>query len=475
MGYLNNAVCISATVLSLTACSHSVLAGHALSARFDPQRVSGLAVSDGPSGPRSDAPGATRTVLGTDGGQNDKLAALGVTDIEAFWKVHYPKAFGQPFNPVKKLVSADGDDPSAPTECGSPENNAAYCRLDDSISWDRSERSGLLPIAQKYFGPIAVVGVLAHEYGHAVQSHAGLPKKTATIVKEQQADCYAGTYMRWVAEGNSPRFVLSTADGINHLLAGLLAIRDPIDPEADPDDSDAHGTGLDRISAFQVGFELGPKPCAAITKTEIAKRRGDLPRSLFAANGQNSDVALDKDTLATLAPQLQKIFQPTKAPTFTTGSASCDGKRSAQAASYCPSSNTVAVDLPALQQLGSPASESEHVLLQGDNTAISLLVSRYVLALQQQRGLPLDNPHAAMRTACLTGVAQRKMAQPTSPQSTDGLTLGAGDLDEAIAGLLTNGGVASDVNGAVLPAGFTRVSAFRAGLLGDVDDCFRRF
>jgi hypothetical protein len=97
------------------------------------------------------------------------------------------------------------------------------------------------------------------------------------------------------------------------------------------------------------------------------------------------------------------------------------------------------------------------------------------MALEHERGLELGSPTAAMRTACLTGVAQREMAQPISVSAGQELTLGAGDLDEAIAGLLTNGVVASDVNGTTLPAGFTRVSAFRFGLLSDADDCYRRF
>ena len=54
------------------------------------------------------------------------------------------------------------------------------------------------------FGDIAVTNVLAHEYGHAIQHQARLNKKdTPTLVAEQQADCFAGAYMRWVAEGNS--------------------------------------------------------------------------------------------------------------------------------------------------------------------------------------------------------------------------------------------------------------------------------
>jgi len=280
--------------------------------------------------------------------------------------------------------------------------------------------------------------------------------------------------MRWVAEGHSARFILSTADGLNHLLAGLLAIRDPTGPS--DEGGDPHGSGLDRVSAFQLGFELGPKRCAAIDRAEIFKRRGDLPRSLFASDSPNNDMSIDQSTLSSLTAELQAIFRPAKPPALTTGSTVCGSNQSGRAAAYCPSTNTVAIDLPALQQIGATSDErNDHTLLQGDNTANSLVTSRYVLALQQERGLALDSPQAAMRTACLTGVAQRKMAQPISLPAGQGLTLGAGDLDEAIAGLLTNGVVASDVNGNALPAGFTRIAAFRSGLNSDTDDCFRRF
>ena len=55
------------------------------------------------------------------------------------------------------------------------------------------------------------------------------------------------------------------------------------------------------------------------------------------------------------------------------------------------------------------------------------------------------------------------------------LTLTAGDLDEAVAGLLTNGLVASNVNGDTVPAGFTRLVAFRSGHGGDADLCYTRY
>ena len=54
-------------------------------------------------------------------------------------------------------------------------------------------------------------------------------------------------------------------------------------------------------------------------------------------------------------------------------------------------------------------------------------------------------------------------------------TLTAGDLDEAVSGMLTNGLAASDVNGDSVPSGFSRIDAFRTGVLGDVDRCIKRY
>jgi len=53
--------------------------------------------------------------------------------------------------------------------------------------------------------------VLAHEMGHAVQRRAGVtpaveranPSKYPTILLEAQADCYAGTFVKWVTQGKA--------------------------------------------------------------------------------------------------------------------------------------------------------------------------------------------------------------------------------------------------------------------------------
>jgi hypothetical protein len=175
---------------------------------------------------------------------------------------------------------------------------------------------------------------------------------------------------------------------------------------------------------------------------------------------------------------MNQTFSPTNPPILTfdaSRAGSCLDARPSPPVSYCPATNTIAVDLPALAEMGTPAGQRGRFALPvGDNTAYSVLVSRYVLALAKQRGVVLDDATAALRTACLTGVATTAMSKQIAVDGTT-VALAAGDLDEAVSGMLTNGLAASDVNGASVPAGFSRIDAFRTGVLGDEDRCFTRF
>lgn len=430
-------------------CSHTVVDGRAVSMLYDPDRVGGLAVSDGPSGPRGTPPPATGRLHNTDGGEDDRLALLAINDIEDFWQRHYSDFFPGTFAPVSWLLSYDSTDRFGPAVCGDATYgnvNAMYCHRQDVLAWDRAK---LVPNARKYFGDMAINALLAHEYGHAIQRMAKLIHHwTPTLVREQQADCLSGVYLRWVAGGESPRFRLSTGDDLSHILAGAIVIRDPISTSEDSgSNGDPHGTALDRVTALQRGFDSGAEACAEIDTDEIRQRRGNLPNSLFEPGGQQSDLAIDNDTLSTLMELLGKIFTPADPPTMSSSITGCGPAQGSRPAAYCSQTNTIFTNLPALQQLGTPSDESQLGLPQGDNTALSLVTSRYAVALQRQRGLPLDTAMTGMRAACLTGVAQREMAKPIPLASGKMLVLGAGDLDEAITGLLTNGLVASDVNG----------------------------
>ena len=126
----------------------------------------------------------------------------------------------------------------------------------------------MMPSLREANGDMAITMVLAHEYGHSVQHQAGITNnKTPTLVSEQQADCLAGVYLRWVAEGKSPRFTLSTSDGLNNLLAAMIGLSDPLLQRGDPEaDENPHGSAFERVSAFQFGFTDGASSCAAIDK-----------------------------------------------------------------------------------------------------------------------------------------------------------------------------------------------------------------
>ncbi len=484
---LARTVALAAVATTVAAgCSVST-EGSAVSPLYDPYRVGGLPAVDGPSGARPDAPRPVGKVYGTDKGDIDTLALLAVNDIEEFWSQHYREPFAGKFRRVNRLISYDAEDRDSPLVCGSSpygQPNAFFCPRDRSIAWDRGV---LLPIGVKYFGPMSVVGLVAHEYGHALQYMAELvDRDTAPVVREQQADCFAGVYIRHVAEGNSRRFQIDTADGLSHVLASLIAIRDPV---MGPDDDQmlefGHGTAVDRVTAFQTGFVQGLDACAAIDLRDVEERRGELPMSLGEGRDgalETGEAPINERTLTVLFEGLNQIYEPTQAPQLVFASAPedhrCSDAEATAPASYCPATNTVTVDVDALRTLGEAGDERTNaVLLQGDNTALSIVVSRYLLAVQKERGVALRSAATALRTACLTGVAQRHLSEPIELPSGEKLWLTAGDVDEAAAGLLTNGRAATDVDGGTVPAGFTRIVAFRSGLVGHADGetCYQRF
>jgi predicted metalloprotease len=455
---------VAVIAAALLAGCGTAVSGRAVSVFEDPFKVGGLEASDGPTGLRPDAKAESRSVDGTDGGE--------------FWKFAYPDTFDGELTPVKELFSWDSDAMHG-TFCGDSTEglvNAGFCEKDDTIGWDRTV---LMPSLRKSYGDMAITMVLAHEYGHALQKQATLnPKGVPTLVAEQQADCLAGVYMRWVAEGKSPRFTLSTGEGLNNLLAAMISFRDPLLSGDDYYDAgDEHGSAFERISAFQFGFTDGAAACAGITIQEIKQRRGDLPVELPA--DQSGELPVTEASVKSLIDALNLVFSPKEPPklSFDAASASaCPDARPSPPASYCPASNTINVDLKALQVMGTPDEGFNGPPLQGDNTAYSALTSRYMMALEHQHGgLPLDTAEAGLRTACLTGVATTKLSKKITTPGGDTVALTAGDIDEAVSGLLTNGLVAGDVNGESVPAGFSRIDAFRVGVLGNEERCYKRF
>lgn len=465
---------LSLSCLVMAGCA-GVVQGKAVSPIYDPDTAGGLPLNDVASGVRPDAPAPTMTVHGGDGGDVDKLATLAVEDIGDYWHQNYPRTLPGTYRPVTDLYSYDASAAPGSVICG--ENtydlvNAFFCRPDWLIAWDRGT---FMPTARKFFGDMAIPGVLGHEYGHALQRMAHLLDRSSktVLVAEQQADCFSGDYLRWVAAGESHRFALNTGDGLNRVLAGVITIRDPA--RADPEAPDAHGTALDRVSAFQLGFTSGATACANITTDFVAARRQNLPEALQPKAGwrQHRDRPISESSVRQMADALNSYFALQSPPTLSLGQAACAAGKSTNPVSYCPPSNTVFVDLPGLQTLGDPGSEvHDLVLLQGTNTAMSALASRYALALQHEKRLPMTSTATALRTACLTGAADRHLGEIANSE----ISLTAPDIDQAVAGLLANGLAASDAEGMTAPAGFTRIAAFRDGLTSTSNDrCYADF
>ncbi|HEX6345786.1 neutral zinc metallopeptidase [Umezawaea sp.] len=442
--------------------------------RPDITKIAGLDITTGESGAKPGVPDATLPVENGDGGEMDRLALNALADVEAYWAEAMPANFGgKKFEPVKRLVSYDstGDGVEICRTSTAGVANAFYCSLDDSIAWDRGE---LLPMLNDAFGPMSVVTVLAHETGHAVQyklgAESGITQATATIIKEQQADCYAGNFFRWIAEGKSEHFRISTGPGLNQVLATMFFIRDAAGTSAEK--QGAHGSAFDRVAAFQFGFSSNPARCARIDEAEIEER---ITQQTFSPDDQSKGqiAVAERKNLDLLESSLRDAYKQTGAapPAFKEGAASCPDAQTTSPAAYCPSTNQVSLDLAELTKIGAVPKKGQKGGI-GDFAAFAEIASRFTLSIQKATGYPLDGPAAGLRTACLTGAWAG-----TTTKSTSKLRLSAGDLDEAVAELLADKSlIAADVNGAVVPSGFARVEAFRDGFFdGGNGICTRKY
>lgn len=457
--------------LALTAGCSSAINGKALSIYADPSMAGGLRVTTGPNGLRPRVTPADLPVQGGTGDTIDQLAVDSVADLQLYWQETYPKLFSAPFRPVQTLISYDSAEESRSKACGrslAGLKNALYCDSDDLIAWDRGQ---LLPEINDQFTPMGVVSVLAHEYGHAIQHRADLnPSSTPGLVLEQQADCFDGAFIRWVAEGKSTHFTLNTSDGLNTVLATTVAVRDQTGSSLD--DQRAHGSAFDRVSAFQFGFSDGPGRCVAITTDEVRNRVKQLP-SQFSDRGDTGDLPINETTINAVVASLKQSFAGNHVPEPAVrfgSSGPCADAKSTPPVSYCPASNTVTVDVPGLaERAKKPKSDDASALpssISGDFSAFVLLASRYTLSVQKGLRADLAGELVGLRSACYAG----GYAAATSASGSS-IQLSPGDLDEAVSGLLTDGLAASDVNGKEAPSGFTRVQAFRTGVLDGAGAC----
>jgi predicted metalloprotease len=201
-------------------------------------------------------------------GQGQDVVTAAVADIQDYWHATLPAVYGIDYKsiPPGHVRGYDKHSPrSTFSECARSSDqpydvNASYCPLDDTVTYDTGT---LFPGLTKLFGRYAPALVLAHEWGHAIQSRTLTPNQldsTSSVLTETQADCFAGAWVGWVEDGHSKRFKFGQGL-LEKALAGLMFVRDPVG--GDPSNDQAHGNGFDRTNAFQLGVESGAARCKA--------------------------------------------------------------------------------------------------------------------------------------------------------------------------------------------------------------------
>jgi predicted metalloprotease len=426
-------------------------------------------VSDDPGGGGAVDPSFVKN---TDGSDIDRLAATVVTDVQQYWTDTFPTAFDKDWTDLEGgfySVDTADDDAKAPPcarRASDVEGNAFYCPTEDVIAWDRA---ALLPVLKEKFGEAAVMFVLAHEMGHAVQRRTGLtvakqqanPEEFPTILVEAQADCYAGSFVRWVSEGKAGHLKVSK-DRLDTAMEALVMFRDPVGTAQT--DEDAHGDAFDRVGAFQDGFNEGVDLC----KDMNMENRTFTQRGFLSLDDQASGGNLKFDTLlSTVQEDLELSYsgmvaslgKEWKTPTVRTSDTTPECVDTDQGPiAYCPDSGEIDVatggELPKL-----------HVEI-GDFATGTIMASRYSMAALAALGKPLEGEEAQRALLCVTGAYTGSLLNRRQ-----GFLLSPGDLDESIQVLLRYDYPGRDLAGNAVATGFDRVSLFRTGVLQGVEAC----
>jgi predicted metalloprotease len=405
------------------------------------------------------------------------VADRAVEAVDDYWQETFPEVYGSPFEPLAGFYPYGPDTPPPP--CGSPPpeyemiaDNAFYCPGDDIIAWDEYQ---LMPALNEEFGAFTVAIVIAHEFGHAVQDRFGTFDRTVDL--ELQADCFAGAWTAHVADGQAAGFDAGDVD-LDKTVAGMLAIRDL--PGTDPDDPAAHGSGFDRVSAFQDGYENGAVKCEEYANENEDRRTAEMPfdyESGETETGGNLPLEGEDGLYALVEGDLNEfydwLFDEVGGPSWTpidevvvadpsTDEVTCggdtfSGEELAYAAVYCEDENIAVIDGTDL---------ADDLYSYGDFAVASELAQIWAVAAQSQLGT--DGAESDLQADCLTGL----WAASTFPDVEDvtpgsDLQISSGDLDEGIQGFIAYGSVASDESRTV----FERTAALRTGVFEGIGGC----
>lgn len=410
-------------------------------------------------------------IVGATDGAVDTQTRNALADLQAFWSGQFPSVFDKQFTPLQGgyfSVDPNNIDPATYPQgigCGSDpkdvENNAFYCQArnephSDSISYDRTF---LAELAGKY-GRFLPDLVMAHEFGHAVQTRVGGPD--SSIAVETQADCYAGAWTKWVSEGKASHTSLQQSE-LDQLLRGYLLLRDPIGTPSGA--QSAHGSGFDRVSAFQEGFDNGATDCrddfgpdrvftqSQFTSDSDFQNQGNAPYSDLQ-NLMNTGFTefWQQEFPTTFGKQ---FTAPTLQP-FASKPPSVCGNQDLDLV-FCEKGPLVGYDEPDLTK---PAYEI------GDYAVVTAVAIPYGLDVRNQIGRSAHDSKAYQSSVCLAGW----FSNAVSAGQVKDVQISPGDLDESVQFLLKYGQDPKVLPG-VDQSGFQLVDTFRKGFLQGAPAC----
>jgi predicted metalloprotease len=354
---------------------------------------------------------------------------------------------------------------------------AFYCGEGDFIIYDDGDEGLLASLAEQY-GPGTIGIVLAHEFGHAIQTRAGeLDQNLPTIYTEQQADCFAGAWAARVSRGDSSILSFSDAD----VRSGLIAMTKVSDPVGvDQFVPGGHGSAFDRVGAFQVGFTDGLERCAELLDAPLPLSPNEFTQDDLVTGGDAVLGYGENELLEFIPIDLNDYWNDeVGATTGAVGDLTLVGATSSDevdcedgtgafelGAVYCASTSTVYVNEPAVQEIYDAL---------GDFSVGYLVGAAWSEAVQQALDTGLEGEARALFNDCLTGawvkttIPDTDGALPVPRAPERDVRVSAGDLDEAIQTIIGVSDLESDddVRGGL----FEKIGAFREGVVGGLDSC----
>jgi predicted metalloprotease len=460
------------------------VAGVALSSTL----LTGCAVTliDGNASPAAGTAGDVTAedfqIVGASDDDIDRIARNALADLNTYWSEQFPSTFDQDFTPLTGgYYSVDPSTvdpaqyPNGQIGCGEPpeavEDNAFYCGDSpeypngDAIQYDRAFLDELAfgTGGSEGYGRFIPALVMAHEFGHAVQGRVGYPFE-ASIAIETQADCFAGAWTKWVADGNAPHNSIRPAE-LDDVLRGYLLLRDPVGTGLD--EGEAHGSYFDRVSAFQQGFDDGATACRDSFGGDRPFTQGEFQTDQELATNGNASYPDTQELIELTLPEFwgaaveeiggATFEEPTIEP-FSGDAPDCDGDRPDTDLVFCAADDTVGYDEADLTE---PLYSDV-----GDYAVLTAVAIPYALAARDQLGLSTDDQDAIESAVCQAGAYTAAALNGQVPS----ITISPGDADESVSFLLeyaTDPAVLPDVD----VTGFQLVDRFRSGVFQGLAAC----